>query len=107
MQEYAHVGGRVVAPRVLGEREQVGRLLYECGYSLQANRKTIEGKQHPDRDAQFRHISQRVLAWLEPVVVATAKRAREASLDDLGSATFRADLAGLRHETQYTRLFRS
>ena len=41
----------------------VGRLLYECGYSLQANRKTIEGKQHPDRDAQFRHISQRVLAY--------------------------------------------
>jgi urease accessory protein len=31
----------------------------------------------------------------------------EASLDDLGSATFRADLASLRHETQYTRLFRS
>jgi urease accessory protein len=51
--------------------------------------------------------SQRVLAWLEPVVVATAKRALEASLDDLGSATFRADLAGMRHETQYTRLFRS
>jgi urease accessory protein len=51
--------------------------------------------------------SQRVLAWLEPVVVATASRALEASLDDLGSATFRADLAGLRHETQYTRLFRS
>ena len=40
-------------------------------------------------------------------VVATAKRALEASLDDLGSATFRADLAGMRHETQYTRLFRS
>jgi urease accessory protein len=51
--------------------------------------------------------SQRVLAALEPVVVATAKRALEASLDDLGSATFRADLASLRHETQYTRLFRS
>ena len=31
----------------------------------------------------------------------------EASLDDLGSATFRADLASMRHETQYTRLFRS
>jgi transposase len=28
----------------------VGRLLQECGYSLQANSKTIEGKQHPDRD---------------------------------------------------------
>lgn len=51
--------------------------------------------------------SQRVLAALEPVVVATAKRALQASLDDLGSATFRADLASLRHETQYTRLFRS
>ena len=51
--------------------------------------------------------SQRILAGLEADVVATAKRALEASLDDLGSATFRADLASLRHETQYTRLFRS
>jgi urease accessory protein len=51
--------------------------------------------------------SQRLLAALEPVVVATAKCARDASLDDLGSATFRADLASMRHETQYTRLFRS
>jgi urease accessory protein len=51
--------------------------------------------------------SQRVLAALEPVVAATAERAQRAALDDLGSATFRADLASLRHETQYTRLFRS
>ena len=51
--------------------------------------------------------SQRVLAALEPVVAATAKRALEASLDDLGGASFRADLASMRHETQYTRLFRS
>jgi urease accessory protein len=51
--------------------------------------------------------SQHVLALLEPTVVSTAKRALTASLDDLGSATFRADLAGMRHETQYTRLFRS
>jgi urease accessory protein len=51
--------------------------------------------------------SQRVLADLEPVAAATAARAGAASLDDLGSATFRADLASLRHETQYTRLFRS
>jgi len=41
----------------------VGRLLRHCGYSLQANRKTIEGKQHPDRDAQFQHISRRVQAF--------------------------------------------
>jgi urease accessory protein len=51
--------------------------------------------------------SQRALAALEPVVAATAARALAASLDDLGSATFRADLASMRHETQYTRLFRS
>jgi urease accessory protein len=51
--------------------------------------------------------SQRVLAELEPVVAMTARRALAASLDDLGSATFRADLASMRHETQYTRLFRS
>jgi urease accessory protein len=51
--------------------------------------------------------SQRVLALLESAVVSTAKRALQSSLDQLGSATFRADLASLRHETQYTRLFRS
>jgi urease accessory protein len=51
--------------------------------------------------------SQRVLAALEQAVTQTAARALAASLDDLGSATFRADLASLRHETQYTRLFRS
>jgi hypothetical protein len=39
----------------------VARLLYEADYSLQANRKTREGKSHPDRDAQFRYIHQRVL----------------------------------------------
>jgi urease accessory protein len=51
--------------------------------------------------------SQRVLSALEPVVVATAGRALQASLDDAGGANFRADLASMRHETQYTRLFRS
>nr|WP_245317445.1 urease accessory protein UreF [Bradyrhizobium manausense] len=51
--------------------------------------------------------SQRVLVRLETAVAATASWALSATLDDLGSATFRADLASLRHETQYTRLFRS
>jgi urease accessory protein len=50
---------------------------------------------------------QRVLAALEPIVGATAQRALAATLDDIGSSAFRADLAGSRHETQYTRLFRS
>ena len=35
----------------------VGRMLHHLGYSLQALAKTLEGKQHPDRDAQFRYIS--------------------------------------------------
>jgi urease accessory protein len=51
--------------------------------------------------------SQRVLSALEPVVVVTGRRALQAALDDAGGASFRADLAGMRHETQYTRLFRS
>lgn len=50
---------------------------------------------------------QRVLAALEPVIVATAARVLTSSLDDIGSAAFRTDLASMRHETQYTRLFRS
>jgi urease accessory protein len=50
---------------------------------------------------------QRVLAALEPIVHTTADRALHASLGDLGSTTFRADIASMRHEAQYTRLFRS
>jgi len=50
---------------------------------------------------------QRIVAALEGAVAATAQRALGASLDDLASSAFRADLAGARHETQYTRLFRS
>jgi len=50
---------------------------------------------------------QRVLAALEPVVAATAVRAIKTPLDEVGSAALRADLASMRHETQYTRLFRS
>ena len=50
---------------------------------------------------------QRVTALLEPVVADAARRALAASLEDAGSAVFRADIAAMRHETQYTRLFRS
>ncbi len=41
---------------------KVAELLKTLGYSLQSNRKTIEGKQHPDRNAQFEHIVRRVKA---------------------------------------------
>jgi urease accessory protein len=50
---------------------------------------------------------QRVLAALETVVAVTAERALATPLDEVGTATFRADIAGMRHEMQYTRLFRS
>ena len=50
---------------------------------------------------------QRVLAALEPTIGKTLEVALFCSLDDIGSAAFRADLASMRHETQYTRLFRS
>jgi urease accessory protein len=48
-----------------------------------------------------------VLSALEPAVAASTNRALAARLDDLASATIRADIASARHETQYTRLFRS
>src|SRR5438132_6021222 len=40
--------------------DTVADLLRAEGFSLQANTKTIEGKQHPDRDAQFRYINEQV-----------------------------------------------
>ena len=56
---------------------KVGELLRLQGYSLQANRKTIEGKQHPDRDAQFEHINARVRAFQrtgQPVISVDTKK---------------------------------
>jgi urease accessory protein len=50
---------------------------------------------------------QRILAALGPIVAAVAAEARTASLDDLGGAALRADIASMKHETQYARLFRS
>ncbi len=49
----------------------------------------------------------RVLAALEPVILATAEETKPAALDDIGGCAFRSDIAAMRHETQYTRLFRS
>lgn len=49
----------------------------------------------------------RALAGLDPVVAEVAAAAPTLTLDDLGGAVVRADIAAMRHETQYTRLFRS
>ncbi|HEX2942950.1 MAG TPA: urease accessory protein UreF [Rhodopila sp.] len=49
----------------------------------------------------------RVLAGLETLIVRTADDTKTAALEDIGGCCFRSDLAAMRHETQYTRLFRS
>jgi len=57
--------------------QTVGRLLTDLGYSLQSNRKTEEGKDHPDRDAQFEHINGRVRRYQrrgQPVVSVDTKK---------------------------------
>jgi transposase len=59
-----------------GERS-INRLLHSLGYSLQSNRKTIDGGDHPDRDAQFQYISRRVKAFQkqgQPVVSVDTKK---------------------------------
>jgi transposase len=55
----------------------VAALLRSLGYSLQSNRKTLEGAQHPDRDAQFRLINERVgaaIAASEPAISIDTKK---------------------------------
>ena len=49
----------------------------------------------------------RILAQLAPLIAALADATRDAALDDIGGACFRSDIASMRHETQYTRLFRT
>lgn len=56
---------------------KVGELLKLQGYSLQSNRKTVEGKQHPDRDAQFKFIANRVRTFRrrrEPAISIDTKK---------------------------------
>ena len=55
----------------------VAELLHAIGYSLQANRKTLEGAAHPDRDAQFHHISSKIREFQtarEPVISVDTKK---------------------------------
>jgi transposase len=55
----------------------VNRLLHDLGYSLQSNRKTLEGCNHPDRDAQFQYINRRAKVFQkqgQPVVSVDTKK---------------------------------
>ncbi|HWN01279.1 MAG TPA: ISAzo13 family transposase [Streptosporangiaceae bacterium] len=61
--------------------ETVDRLLHQQGFSLQANAKTIEGRQHPDRDGQFRYINEQARAHRDagdPVISVDAKKKEQA-----------------------------
>jgi transposase len=58
-------------------KNMVARLLKKLGYSLQANRKRLEGAQHPDRNAQFEHINETIRRQLEanePVISVDTKK---------------------------------
>jgi urease accessory protein len=48
-----------------------------------------------------------IIARLEPLLIATAQRAAASGLDDLGGAAFLSDIVAMRHETLYSRIFRS
>jgi hypothetical protein len=55
----------------------VNRLLHDLGYSLQSNRKTLEGSTHPERDAQFKYINRRANAFQkqrQPVISVDTKK---------------------------------
>ena len=57
--------------------QTISELLHDLGYSLQANRKTLEGTSHPDRDAQFSHLNAAVQLQLslgEPVISVDTKK---------------------------------
>lgn len=63
--------GHKISYRVIGE------ILKNMGYSLQSNRKTDEGKQHPDRDEQFHYINDTVKAYIkqgQPVISVDCKK---------------------------------
>jgi hypothetical protein len=71
------LAGELTHRRHAISHEKVAQLLREMGYSLQGNRKTEEGEDHPDRDAQFRHINKEVrqaLARGWPVISVDTKK---------------------------------
>ena len=73
---------RQLAKELRRQRHQVSHqlvseLLHDLDYSLQGNRKTIEGSRHPDRNAQFEHINRRVRVFLragDPVISVDTKK---------------------------------
>ena len=73
----AHLAGELTGQGHAVTARTVASLLAGAGYSLQGNAETVEGKQHPDRDAQFRYINAQVTAFQDdgsPVISVDAKK---------------------------------
>jgi hypothetical protein len=88
-----HLVAALVAQGHQTSMKMVARLLKELGYSLQANRKRLEGAQHPDRNAQFEHINETIRQHLdahEPVISVDTKKKALVGLYQHGGRELRA-----------------
>ena len=77
MQELRNLAGELQRQGHQTSYRSVARLLDGLGYSLQANRKTLEGSSHPDRNAQFEHLYGKVQAFQrrgQPVISVDTKK---------------------------------
>ena len=76
----SHLAASLTADGHPVSADTVGRLLTGLGYSLQGTAKALEGKGHPDRDAQFGYLAERVSEFLQsrdPVISVDSKKKKE------------------------------
>ena len=87
-----HLAGELTRQGHAVSAPTVGSLLRENGFSLQGNAKTLEGDQHPDRDAQFRYINEQVKdhqAGGEPVISVDTKKREQLGRLPMGGQEWR------------------
>jgi urease accessory protein len=101
-------GGKLAYPVAVGavaadHRIQLGDALPIYLNALAANLVSVAVRLVPLGQSE----GLRVLAGLENLIIETAERAADATLDDIGSATVQSDIAAMKHETQYSRVFRT
>ncbi len=87
----AKLAGEVTAQGHPVGPKTVARLLKDHGYSLQANAKKLEGRQHPDRDAQFHYLNGQVGAFLDsglPVISVDSKKKENVGQYSNGGAEY-------------------
>jgi urease accessory protein len=101
-------GGRLAYPVAVGAAVAAHRIsltdaLPVCLNALAANLVSVAVRLVPLGQSE----GLRVLAGLEALIADTADRASRATLDNLGSATVLSDISSMKHETQYSRVFRT